>query len=180
MTELLHRWRAGDSAAFDHLMAIVYEELHRIAVRYLRNERRDHTFQPTDLVSEAYLRLSNGTQPEWSDRAHFFAIAARNIRQILIDHSRKRNASKRNAGWRPVPLDENLIDATRSDELLALDDALTELATIDQRKARVVELHYFGGMTRDEIGHVLSLHGNTIASDLRFAEAWIHRYLSRA
>lgn len=179
VTELLHRWRGGDQGAFDSLMELVYAELHRLAVAHLKKERPGHTLQPTDLVSEAYLRLSRGAPPEWSDRAHFFAVAARNMRQILVDHARKRGAEKRGDGEKPITLDEELVGRGRPEELLALDAALSKLAALDERKAKVIELHYFGGMTRDEIGHVLGLHGNTIASDLRMAEAWIHRYLAQ-
>lgn len=180
VTVLLRDWRAGDAGARDELIATVYTELHRLASGYLRDERPGHTFRPTDLVSEAYLRLADGGQPEWNDRGHFFAIAARSMRQILVDHARKRNAAKRGEGQRPEVLDESRIAVARPAEMVALDDALTALQQHDERKARVVELHYFGGMTQDEIARVLDVHVNTVARDLTFAKAWIHRRLASA
>jgi len=131
-------------------------------------------------VSEAYLRLAEGTQPEWSDRVHFFAVAARGMRRVLIDHARKRCSEKRGAGERPITLDEDLIGVSRPAELLALDEALEELARHDERKARAIELHYFGGLTHEELAEALGVHVNTAARDLRLGEAWIHRYLSDA
>lgn len=178
VTELLHAWQRGDATALDRLMVVVYDELHRIAARHLRHEQPGHTFAPTDLVSEAFLRLAGGLAPALHDREHFFAIAARNMRQILVDHARKRSTARRGDGARAITLDEELVGSGRSDELLALDEALAALAEVDERKARAIELHYFGGMTRDEIGVVLGVHGNTVASDLRLGAAWIHRYLA--
>jgi RNA polymerase sigma factor (TIGR02999 family) len=177
VTMLLRDWRAGDRAAFDALMPLVYDELHRLASHYLRGERAGHTFRPTDLVSEAYLRLAGAAQPELNDRVHFFAIAARSMRQILVDHARKRCADKRGSGDKPVTLDESLPIPDRPEELLALDEALEELAKLDDKKARVVELHYFGGMTQDEVAKALEVHVNTVQRHLRFAEAWLHRRL---
>jgi len=178
VTLLLRDWRHGDKGAFDELVPIVFAELHRIASRYLRDERPGHTFRPTDLVSEAYLKLVGGEHPEWNDRGHFFAIAARTMRQILVDHARMRNAAKRGAGERPATLDELAAAPGRPDAVLALDAALVELAKTDERKARVVELHYFGGLTQPEIAGVLDIHVNTVARDLKFAEAWIHRHMT--
>jgi len=177
VTALLRDWRDGDPAAADELLPLIYAELHRLAARHLRGERPGHTLRPTDLVSEAYLRLSGGAQPEWNDRVHFFAIAARTMRQILVDHARRRRADKRGGGERPITLDEAVADAGRPGDLLALDEALVELARFDERKARVIELHYFGGLTQDEVAEVLGVHVNTVARDLRLAEAWIHRHL---
>lgn len=177
LTALLRDWRAGDDRAADVLLPRVYQELHGLASRHLRGERTGHTLRPTDLVSEAYLRLSRGEQPPWADRVHFFAIAARTMRQILVDHARKHRALKRDAGARPVTFDEDVIDTDRPQELVALDDALAALATFDERKARAIELSYFGGLTQDEIAEVLALHVNTVARDLKLAEAWLHRYL---
>jgi RNA polymerase sigma factor (TIGR02999 family) len=175
---LLRDWRAGNQAAFDELVPLVYAELQKIAVGYLRGERPNHTFRAQDLVAEAYLRLvESGEQPEWEDRTHFLAIAARTMRQILVDHARKRNAAKRGQGARAITFDEQLVSGDRLDELIALDDALKALATFDERKARIVELHYFGGLTQAQIASVLGLHVNTIASNLRLAEAWIHRHI---
>jgi RNA polymerase sigma-70 factor, ECF subfamily len=180
VTRLLRDWRGGNADAVDELMPLVYDELRRIAGECLRGERPGHTFRPTDLVSEAYLRLSAAAQPEWNDRVHFFAIAARNMRQILVDHARARLADKRGAGQVPVTLEEGLVALDRPDELIALDAALDELAKLDERKARVIELHYFAGLTREEIGGLLAVHPNTVSRDLRLGQAWIHRALSQS
>lgn len=173
LTELLRAWRGGDRAAFDQVAPMIYDELRRIAAFHLRGERPDHTFGPTELISEAYLRLAGAAQLEFHDRAHFFAIASRSMRQILVDHARKRCADKRGAGERPTQLDETLVAVDRPWELVALDDALDELAKLDERKARVIELHYFGGLTQDAIAAVCDVHINTVARDLRLAEAWL-------
>ena len=175
---LLRDWRGGNNAAFDELVPLVYAELQKIAVGYLRNERPNHTFRAQDLVAEAYLRLvDSGEQPAWEDRTHFLAIAARTMRQILVDHARKRNAAKRGDGVRAITFDEKLVGGDRLDELIALDEALQALAVFDERKARIVELHYFGGLTQAEIASVLDVHVNTVATNLRLAEAWIHRHI---
>ncbi len=180
VTILLRSWREGDRAALDELMPIVYDELRQLAMTYLRGERVGHTFRPTDLVSEAYLRLAGAAPPEWNDRVHFFAVAARNMRQILVDHARRRSAGKRGGGERPFSLEDDVVAAGRPDELVALDDALGELAQFDERKARTVELHYFGGLSQAEVAQVLEVHINTVARDLRVAEAWLHRRLRDA
>jgi RNA polymerase sigma-70 factor, ECF subfamily len=177
LTLLLRDWRGGDRTALDELMPIVYAELHKLAAGYLRGERVGHTFRPTDLVSEAYLRLADGGQPEWTDRVHFFAIAARTMRQILVDHARKRNAAKRGDGARPVTLDEAIVAPDRPEDLLALDAAMVALEAFDARKANAVELHYFGGLTHEEVAEALGVHVNTVARDLRLAEAWIQRHM---
>jgi RNA polymerase sigma factor (TIGR02999 family) len=177
VTLLLRDWRAGDRSALDELIPLIYDELQKLASGYLRGERPGHTFRPTDLVSEAYLRLADASHPEWNDRAHFLAIAARTMRQILIDHARKRNAVKRGDGERPVTLDEQLVAVERPEAMIALDEALSALEKFDERKARVIELHYFGGLTQEEVAEVLSVHVNTIGRDLRMAEAWLHRHL---
>jgi RNA polymerase sigma factor (TIGR02999 family) len=176
----LRDWHAGDRAAEEELLPMVYGELRALAARHLRGERAGHTFRPTDLVSEAYLRLSAGAQPEWNDRVHFFAIAARTMRQVLVDHARKRATDKRGGGARPITLDEERIDTDRPDELLALDEALEELAVLDARKARAVELRYFGGLQHGEIAELLEIHVNTVARDLKLAEAWLRRALRDA
>ncbi len=173
LTHLLRAWRDGDRAAFDQVAPLIYDELRRIAAFHLRGERPGHTFGPTDLISEAYLRLAGGETLEFKDRAHFFAIASRSMRQILVDHARKRCADKRGAGERPTEFDETRIAVDRPWELVALDDALDELSKLDERKARVTELHYFGGLTQHEIAAVCDVHVNTVARDLRLAEAWL-------
>ncbi|HVK76669.1 MAG TPA: ECF-type sigma factor [Kofleriaceae bacterium] len=180
VTLLLRAWHAGDRASLDELVPLVYEELHRLAVGFLRGERPGHTLRATDLVSEAYLRLRGASPDGWNDRVHFLAIAARLMRQILVDHARRRATAKRGSGERPITLDEQLVGFDRPEELLLLDDALEALAREDERKARVVELHYFAGLTHPEIAEVLSLHANTVARDLRFAEAWLARQMRSA
>jgi RNA polymerase sigma factor (TIGR02999 family) len=182
VTMLLRDWRAGDQAALDELMPLVYAELHKLASSYMRAERPGHTWRPTDLVGEAYLRLADGTTPALNDRVHFFGIAARTMRQILVDHARKHASEKRGAGDKPVTFDEAVVGGAsgRTEDLLALDTALSALAKFDERKARVVELHYFGGMTQEEIAAALDVHVNTVARDLKLAEAWLHQQLRDA
>lgn len=172
----LRAWQDGDTAAFEQLIDIVHAELRRLARARMRSEGPDHTFSPTDLVSEAFLRLA-GANVDWQDRAHFFAVAARTMRQILVDHARAKSAQKRGGRARAVTLDEQMIAGERPEEVLALDDALTALAGVDERKAKVIELRYFAGMEHKEIAAALNVHVNTIARDLRLGEAWIHRHL---
>ena len=180
ITILLQAWAQGDRAAFDRLTLVVYGELRRLAGAYLRRERPGHTLSPTELVSEAFLRLVGGEHPTYEHRVQFFAVAARHMRRILVDHARRRTADKRGGGDRPVTFDEELIGGNRSKELVALDDALEALEAVDKRKAWVVELHFFGGMTQKEIAIVLAVHETTIARDLRLAQAWLHRHLTGA
>jgi RNA polymerase sigma-70 factor, ECF subfamily len=180
VTVLLRAWRAGDQAALDKLVPLIYPDLHRHASRYLRGERAEHTFQPTDLVSEAFLRLvAEEGLPEWNDRRHFVAIVARAMRRILVDHARRRKAAKRGDGARPITFDEGLFAVERPEAMIAIEEALLELAKLDERKARVIELHYFYGLTKQEVAEALDVHVNTVARDLVFAEAWIHRELRR-
>ena len=174
---LLRAWRQGDQAAFDEVAPLIYDELRRMAAAHLRAERPGHTFSPTDLISEAYLKLAGGAGLEFHDRAHFFAIASRNMRQILVDHARRRCRDKRGAGEAPIALDETILATDRPWDLIALDEALEALAKLDPRKARVVELHYFGGLGHDQIAAVCEVHVNTVARDLRFSEAWLRREL---
>jgi RNA polymerase sigma-70 factor (ECF subfamily) len=178
VTLLLRDWCAGDESALDALMPLVYAELHKLAASYLRKERPGHTLRPTELVGEAYLRLAANEAAALNDRVHFFGIAARVMRQILVDHARKHNAGKRGAGEAPVTFDDQL--AHHSGDLVALDDALEALAKFDERKARAVELHYFGGLTHVEIAEVLGVHANTVNRDLQLALAWIRRELTEA
>lgn len=177
VTSLLRSWKAGDLTAGDALLALVYEELHRIAVRSMRGERQSHTLRPTDLVSEAYLRLARGAQPDWSDRVQFFAIAANTMRRILVDHARKRRADKRGGGVDTIELDDQ-VAADSNVDILSLDDAIVALARHDERKARTIELTYFGGLLNDEVAAVLDVHVNTVTRDLQFARAWLRRYLA--
>jgi RNA polymerase sigma factor (TIGR02999 family) len=178
VTELLLDWRRGDQDALEQLIPLVYDELRRIAARQLRSERPDHTLQPTALVHEAYGRLV-GADITWNDRAHFFAIAARTMRRVLVDHARAQEREKRGGGAVRVTLDENLaVDAGRPEEMLALDAALEQLAKFDARKAEVVQLHFFGGLTYDQIAEALGISAATVDRDLRMARAWLFRALS--
>ncbi len=181
VTRLLRAWGDGDRGALDRLMPRVYDELRRVAGRYLRHERPDHTLQPTALVHEAYLRLIGAERPQWRDRIHFYAVAAQVMRRILVDHARAHQADKRGGGARRVPLEEG-IDAgvERAADLVALDDALAALAAIDARKARIVELHHFAGLTVAETAEVLGLSVSTIVLEARLARAWLVAALRRA
>jgi RNA polymerase sigma factor (TIGR02999 family) len=180
ITALLHAWAQGDRDAFDRLTPLIYGELHRLAGAYLRRERSGHTLSPTELVSEAFLRLVGGEHPAYEHRVQFFAVAARHMRRLLIDHARRRTAGKRGGRDRPVTFDEALVAGDRPEELVALDEALEALSAVDERKARAVELHYFGGMSHKEIAAVLSVHENTVARDLRLAQAWLYRHMMGA
>jgi RNA polymerase sigma factor (TIGR02999 family) len=178
VTVLLRAWRSGDKAALDALMPVVYEELHRLATAYVARERPGRTLSPTDLVSEAYGRFAmDANQPDWSDRTHFFAVAARLMRQILVDRARKRGAGKRGGGEEPVTFDDGTIAVSSSDELIALDEALTALTAVDERKARAIEMHYFAGMTHEEIASVLEISISTVQRELRVAESWLYNQL---
>lgn len=180
VTELLVAWGAGQRAALDELVPLVYSELRRLAHRYMRGERRDHPLQTTALVNEAYLRLVDGQRVNWHGRTHFYAVAAQVMRRILVDAARERLAAKRGGGARPVPLDAAAIgDVGASVDLLALDEALTALAAHDPRKARVVELRFFAGLTAEETAHVVGVSGDTVLRDWRFAKLWLLRELSR-
>jgi len=179
VTTLLRAWgQRGDQAAFDKIWPLIYDEIQRLATRLLQREKAGQTLAPTDLIHEAYLRLGNGMPLEFKDRAHFFAIAARCMRQILVDRARRRFAAKRGSGNRPTVLDETRIVIDRPGSIVALDQALEELAKYDERKARVVELHYFGGLTQVEIAAVCDVHVNTVARDLQFSLAWLRRHVT--
>jgi len=181
VTALLHAWAQGDRDALDRLTPLVYGELHRLASAYMRHERSDHTLSPTALISEAFLRLVGGEHPAYDHRVQFFAVAARHMRRILIDHARRRTADKRGGQNRPVTFDEELVAVAGGfEELVALNDALEALTAVDERKARAVELHYFGGMTLKEIAAALSVHENTVVRDLRLAQAWLYQHVREA
>ena len=178
VTHLLKAWGAGDHEALDELMPVVYSELRMLARGYLSGERRDHTLQATALVNEAYLRLIEQNRVSWQSRAHFFGIAAQMMRRILVDHARKHRADKRGSGLAPVPLDEALDAAEQGNiDLTALDDALTTLAELDPRQARVVELRYFGGLSIEETAEVLKLSPATVKREWATARAWLRREL---
>src|SRR5712671_4387732 len=176
LTGLLIEWREGDRAALDKLTPLVYDELRRIAHRYVQRERNGHTLGTTALVHEAYLRLAGQKKIEWQNRAHFFAVTAQVMRHILIDHARRRNYLKHGGDAQRVSLAEaELMSADRARELLALDDALAELAVFDLRKSRVVELRYFGGLGLEEAAEVLEVSVMTVRRDWRAAKAWLFR-----
>jgi RNA polymerase sigma factor (TIGR02999 family) len=179
VTSLLIDWQHGDKAALDHLMPLVYHQLRKLAAGYLGHERRDHTLQPTALIHEAYLRLVDQDLPEWQNRAHFFGVAARLMRQILVDHARTQNASKRLGGKQKISLEDAPPVFTHGDaaSLLTLDDALKKLAQLDQRKARVVEMRAFGGMSVEDTAVALGVSEPTVKRDMRFAQAWLRREL---
>lgn len=178
VTGLLGAWRDGEAGAGERLIPLVYPDLRRLAARCMAGERLDHTLEPTALVHEAYLRLAEGAQPPWRDRLHFFAVAACAMRRILVDHARARRTAKRGAGAVRVALDVaqgTAAEASQAypEDLLALDRALDELAEVDARKARVIELRYFGGLTVEEAAAVLGVSAATVALDGRMARAWL-------
>jgi RNA polymerase sigma factor (TIGR02999 family) len=177
VTRLLADWRAGDASALERLTPLVYDELRRLASGYLRRERSSHTLQPTALVHEAYLRLA-GQNQELRNRAHFIAVAAQLMRLILVDHARRKHSEKRGAGAAICSLDEAMIVSEgREPALLALDDALNALAEVDARKAKVIELRYFGGLTTPETAEALGLSTATVERETRVAHMWVGRYL---
>lgn len=180
VTELLVRWRAGDSAALEELMPLVYDELHRLAHRYMRRERPGQTLQTTALVNEAYLRLVGSSRVEWQDRAHFFAIAAQIMRHLLVDRARTRRYSKRGGGAHQVTLDEIAIISREQDaDLMALDEALARLVYVDERKSKIVELRYFGGLSAEETAEVLGVSAITVKREWLKAKAWLYRELKQ-
>jgi len=180
LTVLLQAWRKGDTAARDQFFALVYDELHRTARRYMRHERAGHTLQASALVNEAYLRLIDANQVQWQDRAHFFGVAAQFMRRILVDAARQKGFAKRGAGLHRRTFNEALVAARElSPDLVALDDALEALAKIDPRKSKVVELRFFGGLTADETAEVLNVSPQTVARDWNLAKVWLLRELER-
>jgi len=181
VTELLLRWKAGDREGLDQAVPLVGRELKRIAHRAMRNERPDHTLQTTALVNEAYLRLVDQSRVDWRNRAHFLGVAAGLMRQILVDHTRRVCRAKRGGGVRHLPLDEGLVySPALSESLLCLHEALARLAEFDARKARVVELRYFAGMSVEEVAESLGVHPNTVIHDWSLAKAWLKRELERS
>lgn len=179
VTAALRAWRGGDARAQDELMQLVYPELHRRAERLLARERPGHTLQPTALISELYLRLVDQRQAQWQDRAHFFAIAARLMRRVLLDHARRHGAGKRGGNARPLPLDlVGELPADAPGELEALDEALGDLAALDATAAAVVELRFFGGMSVEETAAVLGSSTATVGRQWRAARAWLHARLA--
>ena len=182
VTTLLQNWRRGDDAALSQIAEILDRELHRLAASYLRRERPGHTLQPTALVNEAYLRLvEQQAGPDWESRSHFVAIAANHMRQILVDHARRHRAAKRGAGQTLMPLDDvQAASDPQSVDVLALDEALCKLAEIDARKARAMELKFFGGLQMAEIAAVLHVSVKTVEKDVRLGAAFLRSVLSLA
>jgi RNA polymerase sigma-70 factor, ECF subfamily len=179
VTQLLGDWSGGDEGALEKLIPLVQPELRRLAHYYMSRERAGHTLQTTALLNEAYLQLTDKTQPPWRNRTHFMAVAAQLMRRIMVDHARARHALKRGAGAIRVTLDETaLVTEERAEELLALDEALEKLAEFDRRRSEIVEMRYFGGLTVEEIADVLKVHPNTVMRDWRAAKAWLYAELT--
>jgi RNA polymerase sigma factor (TIGR02999 family) len=179
VTQLLKAWGNGDEAARDELMTLVYEELHRLAHQHLKRERPGHTLQTSALVNEAFVKLIDQKDVRWQNRGHFFAIAAHLMRRILVDHARIRRAAKRGGSASPVSLDDALVISNeRSAEVVALDEALTALATVDERKSQIVELRFFGGLSIEETAEVLAVSPGTVMRDWTLAKAWLRREMT--
>jgi RNA polymerase sigma factor (TIGR02999 family) len=180
VTQLLIEWSNGDKAALDKLMPLIHEELRRLAHHYMHRERGDHTLQTTALVNEAYLRLVNRKDVQWQNRTHFFAIAATLMRNILVDHARSHAYAKRGGGVPRTVFDEAIVASQkRATEVLALDDALKELAVFDPQQSQVVELRFFGGLTIEETADVLALSPATIKREWKTAKAWLYHELAK-
>jgi RNA polymerase sigma factor (TIGR02999 family) len=185
LTDDLRRWRAGDRAAFDALLPRVYDHLRQLAHQRMRTERPDHTLDTAALVHETYLRLAGGTTTDWQDRAHFFAVAARAMRRVLVDHAKQRRALKRGGQFERVELDAEKLgelivaESAEPEVLLALDDALARLEQDSPRQAHAIELRYFGGLTLEEVGETLGISAPTAMRDVRYAQAWLARALGR-
>jgi len=181
VTQLLQQWSHGDDAALAELTPLVYEELRRLAHHYMEGERSDHTLQTTALVNEAYLRLADQTNSNWQSRAHFFAVAARAMRGILVNYAKSNQAQKRGGGAARMELDEvAILSPAQSKEIVDLHEALERLATLNSRKARVVELKYFGGLNHDEIAEVMKISTVTVRRDWMFAKTWLYDELQNA
>jgi RNA polymerase sigma factor (TIGR02999 family) len=178
VTELLADWSQGDSAALEKLTPLVYEELRRLAHHYMEGQRPDHTLQTTALVNEAYLRLADQSKPNFANRAHFFAVAAKAMRQILVNHAKAQQRQKRGGGREQVELDEAaLVSPEQTKTVLDVDEVLERLARLDSRKAHIVELKYFGGLNQEEIAEVLKISAVTVRRDWLFARAWLYAEL---
>src|SRR5215468_4026212 len=178
VTQLLEQWSRGDDAALAEVTPLVYEELRRLAHNYMGGQRPNHTLQTTALVNEVYLRLADQTNPRWQNRAHFFAVAARAMRQILVSYARSQQAQKRGGGAHKVDLDEAaLVSPKESQQIVDLHEALEQLSALDSRKAQIVELKYFGGLNYDEIAEVLKISRITARRDWEFAKVWLYTEL---
>lgn len=180
VTGILVRLSDGDRDAVNDLLPLVYEELRRLAGSYLRQERSDHTLQPTALVNEAYLKMVDINQISWQNKAHFVAVAANQMRRILVDHARRRNAFKRGGEFHILTLNDEIDKASdETTELIELDDALTELARMDALKAQIVEMRYFGGLTMDEVAEVLGVSVITVKRHWKMTKAWLYGRLAK-
>ena len=181
ITQLLAEWTDGNQSALDELYPLVYDELHRLARRYMSRERKGHTLQTTALINEAYVRLVDQKNVHWANRSHFFAISAQIMRRILIDHARRHAYVKRGGGAQQVSLDEAaVVTSGIGSELIHLDEALKTLAKLDQRRSNVVELRYFGGLSNEEIAGVLNVSENTVTRDWNMARAWLYQQLTES
>lgn len=181
ITQLLKAWSEGDRAAFDRLMPLVYQELHRLAHRYMKREHAGHTLQTSALVNEAYLKLVNEREMHWQSRGHFFAVASQLMRQILVDYARSRCALKRGEGKTAVDLDDVVqVSEDRLEEFLALDEALSNLAKFDMRKSRIAELRFFSGLSVEEVAHAIGVSEITVMREWRLAKAWLHDQLNNS
>lgn len=179
ITQLLIDWSNGNEFALEQLIPLVYDELRQMAKRYMRRQASGHTFQTTELIHEAYLKLAKAEEQNWQNRAHFFGIAAQAMRHILVDYARAKQSKKRGGLQQRVTLDETaMVSSKHSDEIVVLDDALQRLTILDKRKGRVVELKYFGGLTNEEVAEVLKISPETVKRDWRFARTWLLRELS--
>jgi RNA polymerase sigma factor (TIGR02999 family) len=179
ITALLLSWSKGDKAALEQLVPLVSSELRRLAKRYMAKERSGHTLQTSALINEAYLRLVNHGNVEWKDRAHFFAVAATIMRHVLIDHARKYRYEKRGAGAQKIELNDSaILGQQRAKELIALDDALSDLAAFDSRKSQIVELRFFGGLRLEEVGEVMSISPATVKRELQAAKVWLKQMMT--
>ncbi len=180
ISQLLQRWSQGDRAALDELTPLVYDELHRIAHRYIAQQSPGHTLQTTALLHEAYLRMAGQEEKQWENRAHFFGVAAQAMRHILVDYARGQLREKRGGGAQRISLDDGLaIGTEQSGEIIALHDALTELAKLDERQSKIVELRFFGGLTEPEIAAILQVSQRTVSSNWRLARAWLLQQLDQ-
>jgi RNA polymerase sigma factor (TIGR02999 family) len=179
VSKLLANWHAGDNEALRAAVPLVYAELRRLAHHYLQNERPGHTLQSTALVHEAYLRLEKQGAAEYQNREHFLAICAQLMRQILVDYARSRNAARRDGGYR-LTLDDNLAFKTRSLDMVALDDALNELAKLNQQQSRIVELRFFGGLSIEETSRAMNLSPTTVKKHWAMARLWLHHQMAKA
>jgi len=179
VTRLLVDWGNGDQAALDELIPLVYDELRRLAGRYMRRESEGHTLQTSALVNEAYLRLVDQQNVKWQNRAHFFGVAAQLMRRILVDHARSRSRAKRGGGVQMVPLAEQAGISQELADVIALDDALKNLAEMDPRKSQIVEMKFFGGLTTEEVAEVLNVTSRTVEREWRKAKAWLNRAISK-